>query len=505
MKLLEEFSKISLLEEIDQLKKQVHDLRPFTKETEQRIFQKFRLDWNYHSNAIEGNPYTYGETVAFIMHGITAQGKKLKDHLDIQGHDEAIKLMMSMIADDRGFSENDIRELHKIVLQKEYFNPARTTDGKETRKLIKIGQYKDAPNHVKTSTGAIHYYATPEETPIKMAELVEWYRIASQNKKIHPLVLAAVFHHKFVAIHPFDDGNGRLGRILMNFILMKNHYPPVVIPLKERDQYFATLSQADAGEMIPLVEYIGEGLKHSLNVQLRGAKGEVIMEETDLDKEIALVKVKANSIGTEKFIRHPKQIQRILQNSTLPLFFSILQKCENLNDLFSKFYYKIYIDHAEIYRETEGTNSFKQGIIYPSSGQGVWRSPYVYHNVFFDLNDIKSYQAYANNFSDKTDILYKVADFKSFEHIPQSSIFNISKLSFQYFFEEFNKNQNYPNTDINISIDFSEEEYYYINYFDEEIKKLYHEDLTEQEIVEIRDSLIRPVLKEIEGWMKNDK
>src|SRR5215213_4130275 len=92
-------SNLPILKEVDDLKHQVDALRPLSREVEDRVLQKFRLDWNYHSNAIEGNPYTYGETVAFLMEGITAKGKTLKDHLDIKGHDDAIHYLLSVVKD----------------------------------------------------------------------------------------------------------------------------------------------------------------------------------------------------------------------------------------------------------------------------------------------------------------------------------------------------------------------------------------------------------------------
>ncbi len=117
MKLEKELSKIPIVREIDALKQQVDELRPFSQEIQNRIMQKFRLDWNYHSNAIEGNPYSYGETVAFIMHGITAKGKKLKDHLDIKGHDETVIALLDLIKGERNFTETDIRSLHEMILK----------------------------------------------------------------------------------------------------------------------------------------------------------------------------------------------------------------------------------------------------------------------------------------------------------------------------------------------------------------------------------------------------
>jgi Fic family protein len=93
-KLEQEFSEADILQRVDELKKQIDALRPLPPDVEGRVMQKLRLDWNYHSNAIEGNRLSYGETIAFLMEGITAKGKPLKDHLDIRGHNEAINIFM---------------------------------------------------------------------------------------------------------------------------------------------------------------------------------------------------------------------------------------------------------------------------------------------------------------------------------------------------------------------------------------------------------------------------
>src|SRR6476620_9543803 len=95
----------------ERLKNELDSLRPLNGEQEGRIMQKFRLDWNYHSNHLEGNSLTYGETKALILHGITAQGKPLKDHFEITGHDEAIKWIDDVIKEERPLTEHFIREL----------------------------------------------------------------------------------------------------------------------------------------------------------------------------------------------------------------------------------------------------------------------------------------------------------------------------------------------------------------------------------------------------------
>ncbi|MEM6963888.1 MAG: Fic family protein [Bacteroidota bacterium] len=334
MRLERTLSEIPIIKEIDALKSQVDLLRPFDRETENRILQKFRLDWNYHSNAIEGNPYTYGETVAFIMHGITAKGKKLKDHLDIKGHDETVQYILDLVKADRVFAENDIRELHKMILKEPYDVDAVSPSGQFVKKRIKLGEYKNTPNHVKTATGEMHYYATPEETPAKMTDLMNWLNLVLQEEAIHPLIVASLFHHKFVAIHPFDDGNGRLGRILMNFILMKKGFSPIVVRQNDRENYYAVLSQADVGESLPLVEYLGVELEKSLDIQLRGAKGEDITELGDVDKELILLKKRFGDEDKLKIKRDNQVIQNVLNQSIFPLIQKLDQRINKVEELF---------------------------------------------------------------------------------------------------------------------------------------------------------------------------
>lgn len=143
---------------------------------------------------------------------------------------------------------------------------------------------------MKTLTRAVHYYASPEETPPKMEELMLWLRENQEKKMLHTVALAATFHYRFVAIHPFDDGNGRMSRLLMNLFLMQDGYPPVMIRQEDRNAYYAALRQADAGNLEPFVAYIGENMLHSLEIYLRGAKGESIEEPNDWGKQVELLK-----------------------------------------------------------------------------------------------------------------------------------------------------------------------------------------------------------------------
>ena len=442
--LTELLSQLPVFDSINATKKQLDDIRPLPEEIEGRVMQKLRLEWNYHSNAIEGNKLTYGETYSFLMYGLTAKGKPFKDHLDIKGHNEAINFLTSLVKDERDLTEGDVRDLHKIILVEPYQSAAQTPDGQETTKTISIGEYKKLPNHVKTLTGEIHYYATPEEVPIKMHEWVQWYNQARHNKKIHPSVLAAFVHHRFVAIHPFDDGNGRLARILMNLILMKNGYPPAIIKLKERTDYYAALNQADKNEYVPIIEFVAEAVLESMNLYLKAAKGESIEDSSDLDKEIALFK--------RSFEKTYKQLdletcEKILKEVLYKIGEQAAMTFSKFNDLFNT--------SSKVYR----------------SGNDVY-----YTNWFIDYSS-------------------------HLQHI-------ISQAEVAFFWSGFKKTPNTFDFSTTLKIKFGQTQYQIINDstdYKENILKYYDEVITDDEIKMIADNWTRSAFQSLKNEVENSK
>ncbi len=338
------------------LKSDLDALRPLSKEDELRIMQKFRLDWNYHSNHIEGNSLTYGETKALIFFGITAQGKPLKDHFEMSGHDEAVKWIMDIIKQDRPLTENFIRELHKLILKEPYEVDAITPDGNPTKKRIEIGQYKTIPNHVKTITGEIFRFATPEETPALMRDLLEWYREQTNKESFNPILVASEFHYKFIRIHPFDDGNGRTARIMMNFILLQNGFPPVIIKTDDKVNYFSVLRQADAGVLEPFIEYIAENLVRSLELMIKGVKGESIEEPDDIDKEISLLEQKLKGISQPiEISKNKESILEIFDKSVKPLTIKFIEKAEKFEKFYIKNQFYIWVNNSSNTSNKDGT------------------------------------------------------------------------------------------------------------------------------------------------------
>lgn len=339
---------MDILTQIDQLKAEIDALRPIDEVQEQQIMQKFRLEWTYHSNAIEGNTLTFGETKAFLLHGITAQGRPFRDYVEMRGHHQAIDALLEIIRQNTPLTETAIRELHKIILVEPYDMPAQTASGQRATRRITPGNYKTMPNHVQTSSGEMHYYASPEATPARMADLMAWYRQTND----HPLIMAATFHYEFVKIHPFDDGNGRLARLLMNLILMQSGFPPLVVRTDNKESYLLALEQADADDNLePFINLVGDSLLQSMRIYLRGARGESIDEVDDLDKKLALLKKKIHGQKVEKeqqeaqLMMEQAQIKTWLANDFIeyvvnPFFDNLLPQSAK----FSKFFKKSLID-----------------------------------------------------------------------------------------------------------------------------------------------------------------
>ncbi len=319
------------------LKTELDALRPIAPELEARVMQKLRLDWNYHSNHLEGNSLTYGETKALILHGITAQGKPLKDHTEVEGHNEAVKWVFEIAKDVRPLTESFIRELHTLLLVKPYKVRAETAEGVPTWKVIQVGRYKESNNHAFTKTGERQDFLPFQETPKAMEDLMNWYGREKSKSDVNPIMLATSFHHKFIAIHPFDDGNGRTVRLLMNYVLMQFDYPPVIVKTEDKDDYLAVLQAANAGNIEPFFDFIADNLNRSLRLMIAGAKGEDIEDLDDLDKELALLEQKIkHNLGGFKASRTPE----LMEKSIFPIVIKIYDAFVSQSSKFEKFYTK---------------------------------------------------------------------------------------------------------------------------------------------------------------------
>lgn len=318
-----------ILNYIDQLSATYNSLLPMSPENQRRWDKKVRLEFNYNSNHIEGNTLTYGETELLLLFGETHGSRPMREYEEMKAHDVAFQKIKEWAADtETPLTEQDIKNLNQIILVQPFWKDAITPDGQPTRRQITVGNYKTQPNSVRLPNGELFEYTAPQEVPIRMQELMEWYR--DEQTTLHPVTLAAMFHYKFVCIHPFDDGNGRVSRLLMNYVLLAHKLPPVVIKSSDKQNYLHALHLADTGQYEAFIRYIAEQVVSSLEMAIKAAKGESIEEPDDLDKEIALL---ARQLQHQETYKTPQQVLNVFhwaQQKLLAPCEAVLQKFDKL-------------------------------------------------------------------------------------------------------------------------------------------------------------------------------
>lgn len=239
----------ALLDRLDRAKAKVDSYRPFPPHTAASLREHLNLEWTFHSNAIEGNTLTLRETKV-VLEGITVGGKSLREHLEAINHRDAIAFLEELVTQGEPVSERDIKDLHSLILR-----------GIDTQEA---GRYR-RENVVISGAST-----TPPDflhLPVEMEELLYWY--AGNESKSHPVAKIAEFHTRFVDIHPFIDGNGRTGRLLMNLELMKEGYPPAVLKKDDRLAYYNALDTACVtGDYTHITTLVGEGVERTLESYL---------------------------------------------------------------------------------------------------------------------------------------------------------------------------------------------------------------------------------------------
>jgi Fic family protein len=337
------------LERLTHLAAEWAALQPLTAEHREKLHKKMRLEWNYNSNHIEGNTLTYGETELLLIFGETKGNHEFREYNEMKGHDVALKMVEELAADpDQPLTEAFIRELNRVILKEPFYKEAVTPDGQPTRRLISIGEYKRMPNSVRLPNGELFHYASPTETPAKMQELLDWYREAAANADLHPVVVGAELHYRFVLIHPFDDGNGRLSRLLMNYHLLRCGHLPVIIQSADKRNYLRALHEADTGNVVAFVAYIADSLLWSYEIGIKAAKGESVEEQGDWEKEIELLKKSTPPDLVADKKKSFETLPFVWNNCLLPFLGQLLPDLKKIGDLFDESAVSIFRDNTAI-------------------------------------------------------------------------------------------------------------------------------------------------------------
>jgi Fic family protein len=329
LKFEEELSRIPVIKEVNILRNQIDDIRPLSAEVEQKVMEKLRLDWNYHSNAIEGNRLNYNETLTFLTTGVTAKGKPFQDHLDLRGHNDAMNYLTTLVKTGEPISEIDINVLHKMVLADSGKGHLQQNTPPPAHKHI---VFSDLDRTVAEAlSGDSFHYSNNNENSLKMQGLMDWYYETGEQRNLHPLVIASLFHQKLTYINAFGDANGKMARMMMNFILMHHNYPPVVIKMEDRQVYYALTDKHDEESSKQFVEYIAELMINSFGLYL---DNHIEADIDDVDKELALF---VRDLHNKSF-SSPKvtsiEINSTVLNVIVPMIEKVLSKTALIEEFF---------------------------------------------------------------------------------------------------------------------------------------------------------------------------
>lgn len=320
------------LPEIERLQNTIEQHGKIAADTLRKINYKFRLDWNYYSNLIEGGSLTMQETRSIMIGNITVDGKPIKDVMEMKGHDDVISDILKIGKSELNLSEKRIKEIHKGIMHEE--NPD---------KVPLIGKWKTDPNYLYNYKKERVDFTAPADVPDEMHKLINWLntekeKIARKAKDaLHPIQLAFHFHIDYVTIHPFYDGNGRTARIFTNLILISYGYPPLYVKDTERETYNQYLGeiQTYGGDTELFYDFMSGLLIRSQQLVVDALEGKVIDEPNDWQKKIRLLKIERNQDDVKE-IKNDDLVKNTFSHNIIPFLSKLVRVLSEVEELFSK-------------------------------------------------------------------------------------------------------------------------------------------------------------------------
>jgi Fic family protein len=335
------------------------DLQPLSKKMKDRLFQRFTIDFNYNSNHIEGNTLTYGQTEALLIFGKSIGEAHMKDLEEMKASKIAQDMMIEeALIKDKQLTQNFIRIIHKTLLREDYQKYIKLDSGELSSFTIHAGQYKTRPNSVYTKSGDIFEYASPEETPALMTDLINWYNEEEAKGEMTPVDLAALFHYRFIRIHPFEDGNGRMARLLVNYILFRHNYPMVVVRSRKKDEYLDALGASD--------KIVGSVPTDGANATLREIRHFFVFF-TNLVTEEILNDIKFVTVHDENIWWYNGEIVKFRSETSSKILTAIMMNPSITNQQISE---NLGISIATVNKQL---NSFKENHFIMKKTDGNWQ------------------------------------------------------------------------------------------------------------------------------------
>jgi Fic family protein len=224
-----------------------------------------------------------GFVESYLSHGDTnVPTQQLMNHL--KDHLEAVDFVFDVVKDNRFLSVGFIKELHHLVTRHQDHAEGRDSVGNKMKIPLLKGEYKQNENNPTNSEGVIIRYCPPEHVAAEMDKLIEIHDALLAQKE-HPIIISAWIHHAFTTIHPFQDGNGRVGRLLASLILIKaNLFPFTVLREEAREKYIDALEAADKGDPQNLVDYFATIQRRNIEkaLNLKDVSSVSLTEVTDI-------------------------------------------------------------------------------------------------------------------------------------------------------------------------------------------------------------------------------
>lgn len=240
-----------LTRRIAEKKKQLDEYRPLDQGIVRRLHEDFRVEATYHSNAIEGNTLTLAETELVLEYGMTIDGHPLREHLEVTNHAKAYDALERLARNP--IDIETVLALHRLV-------KAQIDED--------AGQLRTGAVHIR---GARFTPPKASDLPLYLAQWTRWLQ-SDQALRYDPVTRAAIAHHDFESLHPFFDGNGRVGRLLLNIMLIQDGYPPALILRDWRQRYIKALQEASAGDYQAIIDLIGQAVELSLDRYLEACR-----------------------------------------------------------------------------------------------------------------------------------------------------------------------------------------------------------------------------------------
>lgn len=236
-------------------KTELDGYRPLPSNILQRLYGDLRVLLTYHSNAIEGNTLSLRETQMVIEHGLTVRGHPLREYLEATNHAEAFDFLTGLAQEREALSLDNILALHRLVMKE--------IDQEHA------GRFRNGPVYIR---GARIVPPPASEVVGLLKEWLKWQE--GPGQQFEPVLRAAISHHDFEVVHPFFDGNGRTGRLLLNLMLMREGYPPALLRQDWRVSYLQALDTATTGNYSPLANLVGRAVEGGLDLYLEACRQE---------------------------------------------------------------------------------------------------------------------------------------------------------------------------------------------------------------------------------------